>query len=213
MDLNYSEVRAAGVSRPGLGEHLAAGVLAGVAGLLTFMVIHHIWILPIWFVFPFGLVIAGLGGLAIGWAYAEVQPRLPPRPWTPLAVTALIAVSLLPSIILAEIREPMFDIGVPGGLLRMSVGRAALVFILELLVTSAALGGLAGWWLGRTRRAAIAMAAAGLAFALGPGHNIPFLGGTPGSLNGAILLLVVAAVSAAVLVEGQHLLAQRRSQL
>jgi hypothetical protein len=30
---------------------LTAGVCAGVAGLLTFLLIHHFWIQPIWFIF------------------------------------------------------------------------------------------------------------------------------------------------------------------
>jgi hypothetical protein len=36
---------------------LIAGVLAGVAGVLVFLVEHALWILPIWFMLPFGLVI------------------------------------------------------------------------------------------------------------------------------------------------------------
>src|SRR5262245_58037909 len=39
-------------------------------------------------------------------------------------------------------------------------------------------GGLVGWWLGRTWRAAVATAVTGFVFVLGPGHNIPFIGGT-----------------------------------
>ena len=44
---------------------MLAGVLSGVAGLMVFLVIHHFWIKPIWFILPLGLVIAGLGGLGI----------------------------------------------------------------------------------------------------------------------------------------------------
>jgi len=65
-----------------------------------------------------------------------------------------------------------------------------------------------GWQLGRTRRAAAATALAGFVFALGPGHNIPFIGGTSGvpkelSIMGAVLL-----ASSLVLVEGHALLSK-----
>ena len=74
-----------------MNSALIAGGLAGVAGLLVFLTVHHFWIKPIWFILPPGAVIAGLGGLAVGWAYAEIRAGLPPRPWTALAVMALVA--------------------------------------------------------------------------------------------------------------------------
>ncbi len=189
-----------------MSTFLAAGALSGIAGLLVFLVIHHFWILPIWFVLPLGLVIAIAGGVAVGWAYAELAPSLPPRPWTSLSLVALIGVILLPSIFLAELRQPMFDVTVPGGLLVVSTRRAALVFILELLMTSTLTGALAGWWLAHTFRAALATATAGLVFALGPGHNIPLLGSTPGAAKGILILLATVLISAFVLVRTQHAL-------
>lgn len=184
-------------------SYLLAGALSGFAGLMVFLVIHHFWIKPIWFILPLGLVIAGLGGLAVGWAYMELQPNLPPRPWSIVSWVALIGLILLPSIILAEMRAPMFDVDVPGGLLMMSVGRAAVHFILELLVTATLAGGLAGWLIGRTPRAMLSTALAGFIFALGPGHNIPFLGSTPGTLKGVVILMAIVVVSSVVLVELQ----------
>jgi hypothetical protein len=124
--------------------------------------------------------VAAAGGAAVGWAYGELLPNLPPRPWTILEVTGLIAVILLPSIILAELREPLFDITVPGGRLQVSTGRAALVFVLEFLLTATLVGGAAGWLIGRSGQAAMATAVAGFIYALGPGQNIPLVGGTPG---------------------------------
>ena len=88
---------------------LIAGACAGIAGLLTFLVIHHFWIQPIWFIAPVGLVIAGLGGLAVGWSYAEIQAALPPPPWTFLTVTAVNLIILAPSFVLAELRAPLID--------------------------------------------------------------------------------------------------------
>ena len=59
---------------------ITSGILAGAAGLLVFLVIHHVWIKPIWFILPLGLVIAAIGGLAVGWAYSELLPYLPADP-------------------------------------------------------------------------------------------------------------------------------------
>ncbi len=196
------------VKRPSL----IAGVLSGMAGLLVFLVIHHFWITPIWFILPLGLLIAALGGLAVGWAYGELLPALPPRPWISIAVIALIAVILLPSFILAELRGPMFDVTVPAGVLLISTGRATTIFVLELLATSTLVGALAGWLIGHTARAALATALAGFVFALGPGHNIPFLGSTPGSVKGFLLLLVIVCVSAVVLVEVERRLSTERGK-
>lgn len=181
---------------------LVAGALSGLAGLLVFLVIHHFWITPIWFILPVGLVLAIGGGLAVGWAYGELLPGLPPRPWTFPAMVALIALILAPSIFLAELRSPLFTVTTDDAQLAVSVARVVVTFILELLVTAALAGGLAGWVIGRNGRAALATATAGFIFALGPGHNIPFLGNTPGTGKGIALLLAIVAVSALVLVEG-----------
>jgi len=192
-----------------MSASLVAGCISAIAGLLVFLALHHFWIQPIWFILPFGLVIAALGGLAVGWAYQELLPVLPSRPWTAPAIIALILVILFPSVLLAELRAPMFDITVPGGVLNMSVPRATFVFILELLVTATIAGGVAGWLIGHTPRAALATALAGFVFALGPGHNIPFLGSTPGNAKGVVLLLSIVVVSSFVLVETHHFLIQR----
>jgi len=157
---------------------LIAGSLSGIAGLLVFLVIHHFWIRPIWFILPVGLMIAGFGGLAAGWSYTEIKTGLPPRPWAALALVAVIGVILAPSILLAQLRQPLINI-TTGIIPPEEAGRVTLHFVLELLITAGVVGGLAGWLLGHTLRAAMATALAGLVFALGPGHNIPFLGSTP----------------------------------
>jgi hypothetical protein len=182
---------------------LLAGALAGVTGLIVFLVIHNFWIMPIWFILPIGLIISVLGGLAVGRAYVELLPNLPPRPWSIFLWMGLICIILLPSIILAEIRSPIFDVSVSGSTLLMSVERVAVLFILELLVTSSIIGGLAGWIISRTRRGMLSTALVGFVFALGPGHNIPFLGNTPGVIKGVTILLVIILVSTVILVEAQ----------
>jgi len=189
-------------------ESLIAGAISGVAGLLVFLTIHHIWIRPIWFILPVGLVIAALGGLAVGWSYAEIKAGLPSRPWTALAVFVLVAATLTPAILLAQLRPPPLDIST-GAILNGTVTSVIARFVLELLLTASIVGGLAGWWLGHTRQAVFATALAGFIFALGPGHNIPFLGNTPGVGKGVILLALIIFVSALVLVESQAWLAKR----
>jgi len=179
---------------------LIAGSLSGIAGLLVFLVIHHFWIRPIWFILPVGLMIAGFGGLAAGWSYTEIKTGLPPRPWAALALVAVIGVILAPSILLAQLRQPLINI-TTGIIPPEEAGRVTLHFVLELLITAGVMGGLAGWLLGHTLRAAMATALAGLVFALGPGHNIPFLGSTPAVGKGLVLLLAITLVSALVLVE------------
>jgi hypothetical protein len=66
----------------------------------------------------------------------------------------------------------------------------------------------AAWRLGHPRQAALATALAGLVFALGPRHNIPFLGSTPATGKGIALLAAIILVSAVVLVEGEAWLAR-----
>jgi hypothetical protein len=189
-----------------MDSYSIAGMLSGIAGLMVFLILHQLWIRPIWFILPIGLVIATAGGLAIGLAYRELLPHLPPRPWTALALAALIGIILAPSIILAEMRTPMFDVSVPGGLLVISTGRAVTIFIFELLLTATLAGGLSGWLIGHTRRAMLATALAGLIFALGPGHNIPLIGGTSGVQKELALMGSVILISALVLVEVSYLL-------
>ena len=186
-----------------------AGVLAGVAGLVAFLIIHHLWIMPIWFIFPLGLIIAVAGGLAVGWAYDALLPHLPLRPWTAFAIMALIWAILSPSIVIAELRQPLFVGTGDDVILAVSIGRASLIFILELLLTSVLVGALAGWLIGRTRRAALATALAGLIFALGSGHNIPLIGGSGLYYLGKELtiMMVIIVVSSLVLVEVQAWLA------
>jgi xanthosine utilization system XapX-like protein len=178
-----------------------AGAVAGIAGLLAFLMLHALWIVPIWFILPIGLLVAGGGGLAVGWAYAELRWRLPPRPWTALVVVGLIGVILLPAVVLAELRAPLFVVTRTGAVQAVATWVIVAHFVGELLVTATIVGGLAGGWLGRTRRAALATAVAGLIFALGPGHNIPFIGGTPGLGKELAIMAAVISISALVLVE------------
>ncbi len=191
---------------------LTAGALAGIAGLLVFLLLHALWIVPIWFILPVGLLLAGSGGLAVGWAYVELKSGLPRRPWTALAVMGLIALILGPAVVLAELHGPVFT-GTPAGPVpTVALWVIVARFVSELLATATIVGGLVGWWLGHTRRAALATGLAGFVFALGPGHNIPLIGGTPGVGKELAIMTAVTFVSALVLVEGHTWLATRRSE-
>jgi hypothetical protein len=181
---------------------LIAGMLAGVAGLLVFLVIHHLWIKPIWFILPLGLVIAASGGLAVGWAYSELYSHLPKRPWTIPALVALIGLTLTPAVVIAQLRPPLFTGSGMNVIANVSVAQAAVIFVRDLLLPAAVVGGLEGWLIVRTKRAALTTALAGFIFALGPGHNVPFLGNQPATGKGIILLIAIVLTASIVLVEG-----------
>ncbi len=133
---------------------------------------------------------------------------LPPRPWTALCLIALIALVLAPSALLAQLRPALIDTATATVLPGQGLN-ATIRFSLELVLTAILAGGLCGWLLTRSPRAAVATATAGLAYALGPGHNIPLLGNTPGVFKGLVLLLAITTVSAVVLVESGAWLARR----
>lgn len=179
-----------------------AGVLAGLAGLATFLLIHHFWIVPIWFIAPAGALVAAAGGAAAGAAYAELLPHLPRRPWTPIVVIGVVGIVLLPAFVIAEVRGPIFAMGGKGGgTLLVPGAEAAADVVVGLLGTATVAGAGLGWLIARSRRAAGTTALAAFAFALGPGHNIPLLGGTPAVAKELIILAVVVAVASVVLVE------------
>jgi hypothetical protein len=191
-----------------------AGVLAGIAGLSAFLLTHAVWIVPIWFIAPVGALVAAAAGAAVGAAYEELLPHLPRRPWTAIAVMVLIGVALLPAFVIAELRGPIFAMEENGGGTLLIPGPVALAdVVVGLLGTATIVGAGLGWLIARSRRAAGATALAAFAFALGPGHNIPLLGGTPAVTKELVILASVVGVAAVVLVEGHARLARPRPGL
>ena len=187
-----------------------SGALAGIAGLVVFLTLHHLWIVPIWFIAPVGTAMATAGGVAVAAAYVDLLPHLPRRPWTSLAVLAGVAMVLVPSIVLAELRGPTYDMASDGkSELLVPVPDAVAAFVLGHLATATLAGAILGGLVGRTRRATAASALAGFALALGPGHNIPLLGGTSATTRELAILAAVAVVASVVLVESHALLARR----
>lgn len=192
----------------GWGSPYLAGAVAGQAGLLLFLSVHAVWILPIWSVVTLGVPVAAIGGAAAGWALDELReviPGHPVRAW--LAVTAGAMLVLSPTFGAAALGPnlpiPVVDGSSIGPIPPALVPRLATQFVLELLVLPMAAGALLGWALTRSRRAALATACAGVAFAAGPGHNNPFFFrfmDLPGSLFGVALTLAIVATASAVLV-------------
>lgn len=155
-----------------LPRSLAAGAVSGVVGVSVFLAVHHLWILPIWSIAPVGVPIAALMGVAVGWAAHEARERLPRRPsFLALALAALLLALLVPAELLSFRRGP-FDVSDP------LVPQGVLVVAFVELATAIPLGALVGWWLTRSWRGTLAWALAGLATALGVGHNVTLLGAT-----------------------------------
>lgn len=173
-ELSVPDSRAYAVGRR-VGASVAPGVAAGVVGLAVFLTLHALWIVPIWFVAPLGLAIAVVGGAVVSWAYLHVEPHLPARMgsrWLAIAGGAVLI--LTPSLVIAWAGEPYFTV-VDG--VRVATGDVSTVagrFVVEFLLVTTLAGIVVGWVVTRTRRGTLAMAAAALAFALGPGHNLPF---------------------------------------
>jgi hypothetical protein len=192
---------------------LMAGMAAGVAGLVVFLILHQLWIVPIWFVAPAGLVVALAGGAVAGIAYGELRSSLPRRPWTSLVVMAGATAIVAPAVVIAEVRGPIFAMDGSGGGDLLVPPTTALVDVVAGLIAMSVLTGAAlGWIVGRTRRGAVTMALAALVIAIGPGHNIPLLGGTPVVAKELVILTVVGVVASIVLVEGE-VIGQRRTAL
>jgi hypothetical protein len=103
---------------------------------------------------------------------------------------------------------PLFDLKTG----RIPEGEQATVmvhFAFELVLTAGIAGALAGYTLRRTRGAALSTAVAGIAWAFGPGHNIPMFGTNPAAFKGHAIVLLVALVACITLVETAALAEKR----
>lgn len=183
---------------------VAAGVVAGIAGLGVFLVAHHVWIVPIWFIAPVGVVMAGAGGAVVGASYATLRRHLPRRPWTAPTVAGLYAGMLAPAVLIGELRGPIFALDAEGGGTLLVPPTEAMVDVLVgLLGTSALVGAIVGALIGRRRRAVGATTMAAIALAVGPGHNLPLLGGSPAVGKELAILGAVVVAASVVLVEAE----------
>jgi hypothetical protein len=177
---------------------LWAGVLSSIAGLLTFLIVHHFTIRPIWFIAPPGLLFAVGGGVAVAWAFETMQSRLGINPLIASVVFAvLLTLTQVPGFLIGSTREPIIDT-VTANILPGRGWEAAGRFFLDLFVTAAITGALIGWLLAGNAASAARMALAAVAFSVGPGHNIPFFAGTESAGKMWAIMGLVIFVSALV---------------
>jgi len=188
---------------------LWAGVLSSIAGLLTFLTVHHFTIRPIWFIAPPGLLFAVAGGAAVAWAFESMQTRLGMNPLIASVVfAALLTLTQVPGFIIGSTREPIIDMATA----TILPGRgwdAAGRFFLDLFATAMVTGALIGWLVAGNVSSAVRMAIAAIAFSVGPGHNIPFFAGTGSAGKMWAIMGVVILVSALVFAATIHFM--RRS--
>ena len=175
---------------------LWAGGISGAAGLLTFLVIHHFTIRPIWFIAPPGILLAVAGGVAVAWAFEQLQPRLGANILVAsLAFAALLTLTQVPGFLIGSTRQPIIDL-TTANIIPGRGWEAASRFFLDLFLTAAITGALIGWGLAGSGAAAGRMALAAVAFSVGPGHNIPFFAGTGGAAKMWAIMGLVILVSA-----------------
>ncbi|HEU5317912.1 MAG TPA: hypothetical protein VFX49_17505 [Chloroflexota bacterium] len=198
--------RASDAEEPALTPTLIAAAFAGLGGFVVFLVVHALWILPIWFIAAPGSVVAALGGAGAGWAYHEVRPRFRRPVGAILALLGLQLVAVAPAHALAMARGPL-----PPGFVTNPPGPFLLRVMTELLVGAAAIGAVAGAVMapGR-RRAAVATAAAAVGLAIGPGHNVPLLAAAPAAPKMWLLLGASILTAAVLFVPASRLLCPAR---
>lgn len=204
----------AGVMAHGFRPGSVAGGVSGAAGLLAFLVTHHLWIVPIWSVVVFGGPFAVLGGAVVGWAYVSISDRLPRNLLLRWAiVTAGSVLLFVPTVTLVLLSTPYVTTvdGVPQ-LANVDASALAVRFVFDLFVVGAITGAAVGWLLLRTRQGALLFASAALIIGAGPGHNLPFFhfGTVPReTLVGTELFLITVAAASFALVVTDRLLESR----
>lgn len=164
---------------------VAAGALAGASGLIAFVVIHAIWIVPIWGMLAMLPLAAVVGALA-AWPFELAVRPLPPAPFDGLVIGLVLVAALVPTAVYGVVAGPVDQ---------QRITWPALVVPLALAAPAGALIGVAVTGSGP---AAAALALATTAFALTLGHNLPFFPvGSPGA-GKAILLVALPTVVAAL---------------
>lgn len=183
-------------------RYALAGALAGLAGFLAFLLIHQALIVPIWFIAPLGAVVAVLAGVLVAWAFEALRPRLPRNTWLAvLAFTALLTLTQVAAYFASSVQEPIATMVFRNQALPGRLGTILTRFAIDLFLTSAIAGALAGWLIGRSTPAAGRMALAALGFAIGPGHNTPFFA-TLAESTGTLWALILGAIATAAVVFG-----------
>lgn len=89
-----------------------------MTGLLVLLVILLLWIVPIWFIAPAGVVFSSIGGIVIGRTYGELISAVPEGIMCEDSLitagkvfTSLLAVMLCASIVLVELDSALSHSG------------------------------------------------------------------------------------------------------
>ena len=191
---------------PSTNAVVGAGVLSGAVCLAAFLVIHAIWITPIWGVAVIGVFIATGGGAVAARCYTLARHIMPARPVSWLAVLGMVAIPLVPCIILTSVLPPLLEAENGQVVHPINVPWLVTGFFVNLLVSAAVVGAVMGWLISGRRSGAVLFAAMGLLMAVGPGHNLPPFGvfgdaTGPQLVKAFVLTFAPMAVGAVVLVE------------
>jgi hypothetical protein len=168
-----------------VSDTAVAGALAGSAALLAFVSLHAVWILPIWGMLGMLPVAALLGALA-AWSFESIAaPGAPPAPLEGLALSALLLVTLVPTLAAGMLVGPV------------DRDRITVPAVVLPLLLAAPAGAAIGLLLGGPP-AGIALGLAAVALAMTLGHNLPFFPiGSPG-WEKAIALVAVPELVAGI---------------
>lgn len=146
-----------------MDQFLVAGAVSGAVALVVFVVAHAIWIVPVWWLLAFTPLTMLIGALA-SWPFRELQARaaLPSAPWDGLAFSAILLLTLVPTVVAGMAQGP--------------VSRDAVTFgsVVPPLLLAIPAGAVLGGSLAGSVRGAAALALAAGALALTLGHNLPF---------------------------------------
>ena len=200
---------------PAVTRHVPGyiGAASGLTGLIVFLVIHAMWITPIWFIAIIGIVVSISGGLLTGKCY-ELSTRFNTwRPFRSLYVIALVSVTLVPCVLLIQFVPPLLEAENGEVVHPINVPWVVSGFFLLLLIPSAIVGWISGRILTGNKLSGGLFAIMGLLIALGPGHNLPLFGDATGEqlLKALVLTFVPMAAAAIVLAEGAELFAPKES--
>ena len=178
---------------------LIVGASTGVFGLVAFGTAHALLILPIWTRLAGGLPFALAAGVALAWAFEELNRT---RGWR----SALDGVRF--GAIMFSTLAPVtaFDTA-----LRLSGADrgATLVTVIDVALALAA-GAATGWLLARTRRSALVFAVATLALMLVSAGPLPLAQSARGAQL-AIAIAPICLLAGATLAVLRRLLTQRIS--
>ena len=85
---------------------LGSGAVAGVVATLVFTALHHVFINPIWWAFPFMAVAGALCGAALVWCYSRLAAARTARSWSVFVGLFIVMFGLL-AVTSSVVYEPI----------------------------------------------------------------------------------------------------------